>query len=109
MIEQLNLFGVCDQEPEPQPEPRRSPYEDTWWRPLSVYRYNENGRPSGWVKVEREHYVANVYTHELHKRLWADYIRTDEKRYSHSGRITPEDLHQYFEPATRPEWLENDD
>jgi hypothetical protein len=108
-FEQLDLFGPHDQEPEPQPEPERNPYEDTFWKPKTFYRYNENGRPSGWVKVERERYVANVYIHELHKRLTADYLLIDEKRYSHTGRITPEDLQEYFEQIERPEWLQNDD
>lgn len=109
MIEQLSLFSPPRSDPEPARPEAANPYENTWWKPKTFYRYNENGRPSGWVKVDRERYVANVYIHELHKRLTADYLLIDEKRYSHTARITPEDLHKYFEPTTRPEWLQNDD
>ena len=108
MIEQLNLFGACDQEPEPQQKPPGNTYDNTWWRPLSDYRYNENGRPSGWVKVGKN-YIAWVNMDELKRRLYAGYYRTDEQRYSHWGWITAEDLNIYFEPTTRPEWLQNDD
>lgn len=105
MIEQLNLFEP-DREPEPQQKPPANPYDDTFWKPKTFYRYNENGRPSGLVRITRD-YVAWVGMDELKHRLYATYIRD---RYSTAWSwITPEDLEKYFEPTTRPEWLQNDD
>jgi hypothetical protein len=105
MIEQLNLFSEPDQEPEPQQKPPGNPYDDTFWKPKTFYRYNENGRPSGWVRITRE-YIAWVNMDKIKHRLYAAYIRN---RYSTAwGWITPEDLEMYFERIAKPEWLNDD-
>lgn len=104
MIEQLNLFA----EPYEPPKPIiRNPYENTWWKPKDFYRYNENGRESGWVRVDHR-YVAWVTEDELKHKLSAGYYRTDEKRYSHWGWISGEDLEQHFDRITKPEWIDDD-
>lgn len=105
MIEQLNLFSEPDREPEPQQKPPGNPYDDTFWKPKTFYRYNENGRPSGWVRITRE-YIAWVNMDKIKHRLYAEYIRD---RYSTAwGWITPEDLEMYFERIEKPEWLNDD-
>lgn len=108
MIEQLTLFSKPrDQEPEPDKSPA-NPYDNTWWRPRSFFRYNENGRPSGWVRITRD-YIAHISWDNFKHRLAAGYYRDDENRYSHYAWITAEDLNMYFEPIAAPEWLNNDD
>lgn len=108
MIEQLNLFSEPDREPEPQQKPPANPYDDTFWKPKTFYRYNENGRPSGWVRIDQR-YITAVYWNDWKHKLEAGYYRADEKRYSHCDWITAEDLEMYFERIEKPEWLNNDD
>lgn len=92
-FEQLELFA--DQEPEP------NPYEDTWWRPVQPYRYNENGRPSGWVTIRADQ-TAWVHYDEERKRLSVAYYSKDWQAARHW--ITEADLLQYFQQIPEPEW-----
>ncbi len=105
MIEQLNLFE--EPTPEPMPaEPKPHPLAGTWWRPISEYRYNENGRDSGWVKVTNK-YIACISFSELKSRLFAEYFSEYKGNFYSSGGywITEEDLRMYFEQIEMPEWF----
>lgn len=107
MIEQLNLFSDPDPQPEPQQKPPGNPYDDTFWKPKTFYRYNENGRASGWVRIDQR-YITAVSWNDWKHKLEAGYYRADEKSYSHCYWITAEDLEMYFERIEKPEWLNDD-
>lgn len=107
MIEQLNLFAEPTPQPESMPtEPQAHPLAGTWWRPVSEYRYNENGRPSGWVKVTNKD-IACIGFSKLKHRLSAEYFSEYNGRYYSSGWywINEKDLRMYFEQIPKPEWV----
>ena len=108
MIEQLNLFEPAALETKPQPIRPANPLEGRWFRPVDYYRYNENGRPSGWVRITRD-YIAQIWFDDVKRKLYAGYYKETEKRYSHWGWINEADVWQYFEPTNAPEWVNNDD
>lgn len=110
--EQLSLFSPPREETETEQKPSPHPLDGTWWRPKTTYRYNENGRPSGWVLIPHNVY-ALVYVHETLKRLRAAYSTEDQDgilRHYCDANITAEDLSQYFdripEPEQRKAWEE---
>ncbi len=107
MIEQLTLFS----EPaaiKPKPVQESHKLEGLWIRPVADYRYNENGRPSGWVRITQK-YIARIHFDEVKRKLYASYFNVSDKRYSHWGWINEQDINEYFEPTPAPEWVNNDD
>ena len=103
MFEQLNLFSPPRSEPDTIRKPR--PLEDTWWRPLTDYRYNENGRDSGWVRITRE-YLGRVFYNDERARLdvhWYSISRSGRPRECGRHWITEADLRKYFEQVPEPD------
>lgn len=101
MIEQLNLFSP-PRDPEPTPQPQANPFDDTWWRPKQDYRYNENGRESGWVRITAK-YIAHVWI-EDDGRMTANWYNVNDRTRSGWHWITEKDLLFFFEQIDRPEW-----
>lgn len=106
MIEQLNLFSQPRSEPEPQPKPKANEYDGTWYRCVKEYRYNENGRPSGWVRMKTEYIIRVNYAADRRK-LYANCY--EGQRCLGWFWISEQDLREYYEPIWAPEWAENDD
>lgn len=108
MIEQLNLFESLEPPRVPdQSQARPHPLAGSWWKPVTDYRYNENGRPSGWVRIKND-CIALVSFDELKRKLYAGYYVEAEQRYLCWGWITEQDIKQYFNPAEQPAWWNND-
>ena len=74
-----------------------------WYRPVTFYRYNENGRESGWVRIN-DKYVARVWPVNKMGLREAAWHRADDGTPCGGHTITPEDLQQYFELKPAPEW-----
>ena len=106
MIEQLNLFSPPRSEPDPQPKPKAHEYDGTWYRCIKEYRYNENGRPSGWVRQKTTYIIRVNYAADKRQ-----YYATCYENGQCLGWfwISEQDLAEYYEPIWPPEWVDNDD
>lgn len=107
MIEQLSLFSPPRSEPEPARPEAVNPYENTWWKPKQDYRYNENGRDSGWVRITQK-YVACVFYDEERRKLYAAWYGAEDGHACGWYWIPEKDLTFFFEQIPEPEWLNDD-
>lgn len=74
-----------------------------WYKPVTFYRYNENGRASGWVRIN-DKYIARVWPPNNAGLREACWHRADDGPPCGGHTITPEDLQQYFTLIPAPEW-----